>query len=99
LDEGIQEVQKATQEIKENLALDKELQKVKDGLVDTISGLDRSLDITETAESKDTEEVTKDTETVIESSEKVSDNTPMDTKKEDGTIINPKEGKETTKNE
>jgi Tat protein translocase TatB subunit len=99
LDEGIQEVQKATQEIKENLALDKELQKVKDGLVDTISGLDRSLDITETAESKDTEEVTKDTETVIESSEKVSDNTPMDPKKEDGTIINPKEGEETTKNE
>lgn len=54
LDEGIQEVQKATQEIKENLALDKELKEVKDGLIDSISGLDRPLDMAENTESIDT---------------------------------------------
>jgi Tat protein translocase TatB subunit len=85
LDEGIREVQKATQEIKENLALDKQLQEIKDGLVDSISGLDRPLDIKETAEPKDKEAVTKDTEAVIESPEKVNDNTPMDPKKEEET--------------
>jgi len=98
LDEGIQEIQKATQEIKKNLALDKELQEVKDGFIDSISGLDRPLDITETAETKDTGEVTKDTEAVIESPEKVNDNPPIDTKKEE-TIIDPKKEEETTKNE
>jgi Tat protein translocase TatB subunit len=76
LDEGIQEMQKATQKIKENLALDKQIQEVKDELVDSISGLDRPLDMAETAEPKDTEEV-------MESREKVNDDTPMDTKKEE----------------
>ena len=85
LDEGIREVQKAAQEIKENLALNKQLQEIKDGLVDSISGLDRPLDIKETAESKDKEAVIKDTESVIESPEKVNDNTPMDPKKEEET--------------
>jgi len=78
LDEGIQEVKKATQEIKENLALDEGIRKVKDVLVDSISGLDRPLDMAETAASKDTEEV-------IESREKVNDVTPMDPKKEEET--------------
>jgi Tat protein translocase TatB subunit len=76
LDEGIQEMQKATQEIKENLALDKQIQEVKDELVDSISGLDRPLDMSETVEPKETEEVMK-------SREKVNDDTPMDTKKEE----------------
>jgi len=78
LDEGIQEMQKATQEIKENLALDKQIQEVKDELVDSISGLDRPLDMAETVEPKETEEV-------MESREKVNDDTPMDTKKEEET--------------
>jgi Tat protein translocase TatB subunit len=78
LDEGIQEIQKATQEIKENLALDKQLQEVKNELVDSISGLDRPLDMAETAEPKETEKV-------MESREKVNDDTPMDTKKEEET--------------
>jgi Tat protein translocase TatB subunit len=81
LDEGIQEVQKATQEIKENLAMDKELNEIKDGLIDSVGGLDRPLDMTESTESADTGgTVAKE---VLEPGEKVNDETPMEPKKEE----------------
>ena len=83
LDEGIQEVQKATQEIKENLAMDKELKEVKDGLIDSISGIDRPLDMTESTESKDTGGTAANE--VLETGEKVNVETPMELKKEETT--------------
>jgi Tat protein translocase TatB subunit len=80
LDEGIREVQKATQEIKENLALDKELNEVKDGLIDSISGLDRPLDMAESTESTNTGGTTANE--VLEPGEKVNVETPEESKKE-----------------
>src|SRR4030042_461943 len=69
LGKGMAEFKKATQEIKENLALDKELKEVKDGLIDSISGLDRPLDMAEGTESKDIGGAT--TQEVLETGEKV----------------------------
>jgi len=83
LDEGIQEVQKATQEIKENLALDKDLKEVKDGLIDSISGLDRPLDMAESTESKDTGGASE--KKVLENGEKVNVETSSELKKEETT--------------
>jgi len=83
LDEGIQEVQKATQEIKENLALDKDLKEVKDGLIDSISGLDRPLDMAESTESKDTGGTSE--KKVLENGEKVNVETSSELKKEETT--------------
>jgi Tat protein translocase TatB subunit len=74
LDEGIQEVQKAAQEIKDNLGLDKELREVKDGLVKTISELDRPIDTAEGAVTINTEVVAKETEVVPKESEVVAKN-------------------------
>ena len=81
LDEGIQEVQKATREIKENLALDRELTEVKDGLIDSISGLDRPLDMAESTESIDTGGATA--QEILETGEKVNVETPEESKKEE----------------
>jgi Tat protein translocase TatB subunit len=81
LDEGIQEVQKATKEIKENLALDKELKEVKDGLIDSISGLDRPVDMVESDESIDTGGATA--QEILETGEKVNVETPEESKKEE----------------
>ena len=83
LDEGIQEVQKATREIKENLALDRELTEVKDGLIDSISGLDRPLDMAESTESIDTGGATS--KEILETGEKVNVETPEESKKEEET--------------
>jgi Tat protein translocase TatB subunit len=82
LDEGIQEIQKATQEIKENLALDKDLKEVKDGLIDSISGLDRPLDMAESTESKDTEGAISNTQETLETGEKVNVESPVEPNKE-----------------
>ena len=45
LGKGMSEFKKATQEIKESLDVDQELQKVKEDLVDSISGLDKPPDL------------------------------------------------------
>jgi Tat protein translocase TatB subunit len=80
LDEGIQEVKKATQEIKENLTMDQELQEVKDGFIDSISGLDRPLDMAESTESQDIGGTTA--QEALETGEKVNVETPVESKKE-----------------
>ncbi len=80
LDEGIQEVKKATQEIKENLNMDQELQEVKDGFIDSISGLDRPLDMAESTESQDIGGTTA--QEALETGEKVNVETPVESKKE-----------------
>ena len=45
LGKGMAEFKKATQEIKESLGVDEEIKAVKNDLVDSISGLDRELDM------------------------------------------------------
>ena len=54
LGKGMAEFKKATQEIKESLGVDEEIKAVKNDLVDSISGLDRELDLDnlETGEDK-----------------------------------------------
>ncbi len=72
LGKGMAEFRKATQELKESLDLDEEIQEVKDELVDSISGLDRPLDeYTEEPESEEEKEPEyKDFDEVLESHEK-----------------------------
>ena len=45
LGKGMSEFKKATQEIKESLDVDQELKEVKEDLVDSISGLDKPMDL------------------------------------------------------
>ena len=45
LGKGMSEFKKATQEIKESLDVDQKLKEVKEDLVDSISGLDKPLDL------------------------------------------------------
>lgn len=47
LGKGMAEFRKATDDIKESLDLDEEIQEVKSDLVDSVSGLDRPLDLKE----------------------------------------------------
>ena len=72
LGKGLAEFRKATQEIKDSLDLVNEIKEVKDDLVDSISGLDRSLDIEETVY----KDLREDTEP------KGNSDSPADAKKE-----------------
>jgi len=47
LGKGMAEFRKATQEIKESLDVDEDIQEVKRDLVDSVSGFDRQLDLDE----------------------------------------------------
>ena len=47
LGKGMAEFRKATQEIKESLDMDEDIQEVKEDLVDSISGLDSTFDMEE----------------------------------------------------
>jgi len=73
LGKGMAEFRKATQEIKESLDLDEEIRDIKNELVDSISKLDKPLDVGEIAEPQDTEKV-------VESREKGDDDIPVDSK-------------------
>jgi TatA/E family protein of Tat protein translocase len=52
---GMAEFRKATQEIKESLNVEEDLREVKEDLVDTISGIDHSLDLEQMAQESDEE--------------------------------------------
>ena len=52
---GMAEFRKATQEIKESLNVEEDLREVKEDFVDTISGIDQSLDIDEMIQDSDEE--------------------------------------------
>jgi len=45
LGKGMSEFKKATQELKENLNIEEELRGAKEGLIDSVSGLDRPADV------------------------------------------------------
>ena len=70
LGKGMAEFRKATHELKESLDLDEEIQEVKNDLVDSVSGLEESLDIEETESVEEKKPQYKDFDEVIESYEK-----------------------------
>jgi len=74
LGKGMAEFRKATQEIKESLNLDEEIQEARDDLVDSVSGLDRPFDRAETEHIDVQEE--------MESGEKDNNDSPVTLEKE-----------------
>lgn len=50
---GLAEFKKATQEIKESLELNEDFKEIKSELVDSVSGLDKSLDVAESLPEKE----------------------------------------------
>ncbi len=70
LGKGMAEFKKATQEIKEGLDLDKEINEVKKDLVDSVSGLDRPLDLGEEESGEEEKSVYTEFDEVLESNEK-----------------------------
>ena len=70
---GMAEFRKATQEIKDSLNVEEDLREVKEDLVDTISGIDHSLNLDEMVDDSD-EEVrgSQDNEEVIEGSKEIN---------------------------
>ena len=53
LGKGMAEFRKATQEIKDSLDLDEDIKEIKDELVDSISGLDKALEVEDEVESEE----------------------------------------------
>ncbi len=84
LGKGLSEFKKATSEIKESLNVDDELKEAKDDLIDSVSGLDRPLDLEalETAEEKRPDDIE---EYGVEEEGKTESETPED--EEDGNEI------------
>ena len=77
LGKGMAEFKKATQELKGSLDLDEELKEAKEDLVDSVSGLDRSLDDSKTGTQKpkyaDYDEMLEDYEEATDKSKLTSD--------------------------
>ena len=69
LGRGMSEFRKATQEIKDSLDLDEDLQDVKQDLADSISGIDQPLDL-EDSESQEGEPEYRDFDEAIDAYEK-----------------------------
>ena len=69
LGKGMAEFKKATQEIKESLDMDGEIQDVKNDLVDSISGLDSPLDMEELESTEEKESKYTDFDEILETSE------------------------------
>ena len=70
LGKGMAEFRKATQEIKDSLDLDEEIQGVKEDLVDSISGLDSPPELGEEELDEEKEPKYKDYDEVLDSFEK-----------------------------
>ena len=67
---GLAEFKKATHEIKENLNMEEELSDVKEGLIDTVSGINKPLD-------PDTEKISTEKNSAIEAPESVTETRPL----------------------
>jgi TatA/E family protein of Tat protein translocase len=70
LGKGMAEFRKATQEIKDSLDLDEDMQEVKKDLVDSISGLDEPIDLPELEEQEEKEAKYKDFDEALADYEK-----------------------------
>jgi sec-independent protein translocase protein TatB len=75
---GMAEFRKATQEIKDSLDLDGEIQEIKRDIVDSVDSVDRPIDMVDMAGSPDNKEVREAGET----QEKEDDKDPADDVKE-----------------
>lgn len=76
LGKGMSEFKKATQEIKESLDVDQELKEVKEDLVDSISGLDKTLELETPQLHEEKEPKYKDFDDMLEDYGKSKDETP-----------------------
>jgi Tat protein translocase TatB subunit len=74
LGKGLAEFRKATQEIKDSLQFDEEIQDIKDDLADSIHGIDHAFETDQPVEYGDTDK--------SESSEKETENVSDETRKE-----------------
>jgi len=70
LGKGMAEFRKATQEIKDSLDLDEDIQEAKKDLVDSISGLDEPIDLPEFQEQEEKEVKYKDFDEALADYEK-----------------------------
>ncbi|MGD8230193.1 MAG: twin-arginine translocase TatA/TatE family subunit [Desulfobacteraceae bacterium] len=70
LGKGMAEFRKATQEIKDSLELDEDMQEVKKDLVDSVSGLDEPIDLSALEEQEEKEAKYKDFDEALEDYEK-----------------------------
>jgi TatA/E family protein of Tat protein translocase len=70
LGKGMAEFRKATQEIKDSLDLDEDIQEVKKDLVDSVSGLDQPIDLPELEEQEEEEPKYNDFDEVLADYEK-----------------------------
>ena len=80
LGKGMSEFKKATQEIKESLDVDQELKEVKEDLVDSISGLDKPLELETPQLHEEKEPKYKDFDDMLEDYGKSKDETPKEEK-------------------
>ena len=94
LGKGMAEFKKATQEIKDSLELDEDLQEIKTDLVDSITGLDRSLETNEPAIEDQKEPKYKDFDEALRDYEESGKETASEKEKEEGVSF-----KEIEKNE
>ena len=90
LGKGLAEFRKATQEIKDSLDLDEDIREIKDDIVDSISGIDKVIDVEETDKSEDIEtSESEDKESVssedIEADEAEDKGTPTSEKEDSAT--------------
>lgn len=83
LGKGIAELRKATQEIKDSLDVDEELSDAKEDLVDSISGLDKPLDLEQPKSPEEEEPTYKGADEIPEDSEKLSRTNSIKDKNED----------------
>lgn len=63
LGKGLAEFRKATQEIKDTLDLDEDIKEIRNDIVDSISGIDKAIDIEETPKSEEETPASEDKET------------------------------------
>ena len=94
LGKGMAEFRKATQEIKDSLDMDEDIQEVKKDLVDSISGLDEPIDLPELDKQEEGEPKYNDFDEALadyekskeqpEASEQVGEEAPPEETKKDG---------------
>jgi Tat protein translocase TatB subunit len=91
LGKGMAEFRKATQEIKDSLDLDEDIQEVKKDLVDSVSGLDEPIDLPELDKKEEEEPKYSDFDEVLADYEKGKEEAEPSAEK--GEEVSPEERK------
>jgi len=87
LAKGMAEFQKATQEIKEGLNLEEELTEMKEGIVDSVSGLDKPPDLETDESSHEEDPKYGDFDEMIQDYENSKEESVQGAKKQDETPV------------